>query len=173
MSNLLPRIRKAAFGAGVFASAGLLPFAAMADEVTLKSADGTINLTGEFVEFSGEYYVIQTALGSLRISAARVRCEGDACPTFDTQEAGVKLAGSDAMGVGLMPLLLSGFASHLDAEASIIETAQEGQLIADLIADSGFGDEIGKYLVTSSSSDGAFAAMMDGTADIGLSLIHI
>lgn len=161
-------MRKAAIGAAVAATTGLVPFAVMADEVTLKSADGTVNLTGEFVEFNGENYVIRTALGDLRISAARVRCEGAACPTFDTSNAGVQITGSDAMGVGLMPLLLTGYASHMNAEASIVETAQEGQLIADLIADSGFGDEIGSYLVTSSSTDGAFTAMLDETADIGM-----
>jgi phosphate transport system substrate-binding protein len=127
-----------------------------------------VNLTGELVEFAEEYYTIKTPLGNIRISASRVRCEGEACPTFDTDRTGVQFAGSDSMGVGLMPLLLSGYASHLDAEASIKETAQEGQLIADFIADGGFGDEIGSYLVTATSSNDAFSALLDGSAQIGM-----
>ncbi|SHG67654.1 phosphate ABC transporter substrate-binding/OmpA family protein [Marivita hallyeonensis] len=168
MSNLMSRLKRSAQSAALLASASLVPTVASAGEVALKSADGTVNLTGEFVEFTDDYYVIRTALGELRISAARVRCEGDACPTFDTESADLQFAGSDAMGVGLMPLLLSGYASYLDAEASIVETAQEGQLLADFISDGGFGDEIGSYLVTATSTDDAFSALMSGEAQIGM-----
>ena len=89
------------------ALAGALPLAAQSNEVALKSADGTVNLTGEFIEFKDDSYVIRTALGDLRISASRVRCEGAACPTFETATADVKLAGSDTVGLGLLPLLMT------------------------------------------------------------------
>lgn len=168
MTTRLSRVRSAALGAIVCVGAGLGPVSATAETVTLRSADGTVDMTGEFLDFDDNHYVIRTALGNLRVSAARVRCEGAACPVFNTVEAEVQFAGSDAMGVGLMPLLLSGYAAHLDADASIVETGTEGQFIADMIADGGFGDEIGSYLVTSSSTDQAFAAMMDGSAHIGM-----
>ena len=109
---------------GVAAASGLmLSTAAMAGEVNLKSADGTVNLTGEFVEFKDDNYVIKTALGDLRISASRVSCLGESCPQFDTTEADVEIAGSETIGLGMMPLLMSGFAAFLDADAELTNTS--------------------------------------------------
>jgi len=151
----------------VFA-AGLLPTAVLSGEVSLKSADGTVNIVGEFVDFADDHYVVRTALGDLRIAASRVRCEGADCPSFDTASADVMFAGSDTVGLGLMPLLMSGYASHLDAEASVVATSNEGEVITTFVGDGGFGDEMGSYLVTSTSSGTAFKALKAGTAQIGM-----
>lgn len=152
----------------VVVGAGMLPMSVLADEVTLKSADGTVNLIGEFIDFSDGNYVIRTGLGDLRIAASRVRCEGDACPVFDTTSADVQIAGSDTVGLGMMPLLISGYASFLDAEASIVTTEKQGEILANFIGDGGFGDELGSYLVTSTSSGDAFKTLLDGSAQIGM-----
>lgn len=161
-------IKKSASIALVSFAAGVVPMSVLADEVTLKSADGTVNLVGEFIEFADDNYVIRTGLGDLRIAASRVRCEGDACPVFETASADVQIAGSDTVGLGMMPLLISGYASYLDAEASVVATEKEGEILANLIGDGGFGDEMGSYLVTSTSSGDAFKTLLDGTAQIGM-----
>ncbi len=157
-----------ALSALALASALLLPAAVQADEVTLKSADGTVNLVGDFVDFSDNTYVIRTGLGELRISASRVRCEGDACPAFETADADVQFAGSDTVGLGVMPLLLEGYAGYLNAEATVTSTATDNQIIAELIGDEGFGDELGSYLVTSTGSSDAFRALLSDNAEIGM-----
>ena len=69
----------------------------------------------------------------------------------------------------MMPLLISGYASHLNAEASVVSTSTEGQILANFIGDGGFGDEIGSYLVTSTSSGDAFKTLLDGSAQVGMS----
>lgn len=166
-------IARKALCAIVIAGASLLPFNAMADEVTLKSSDGTVNLVGEFVDFQDDHYIIRTGLGDLRIAASRVRCEGEACPVFETTSADVRFAGSETVGLGVMPLLLSGYASYLDAEASIVATENEGEILADMIGDGGFGEELDSYLVTSTSSGTAFQSLLDGSADIGMSARRI
>lgn len=149
--------------------ASMLTSAAFADQVTLKSADGTVNLVGEYVDYKDDNYIIRTALGDLRISAARVRCEGAACPDLGgSVEAGVTIAGSDVIGLGMMPLLVTGFASALDADAEITNTGAR-QTIATLIGDGGFGEEIGSYLVSSTSDDEAFSALLEGQANVGMS----
>ncbi len=149
------------------------PTTGIAKQVTLKSSDGTVNIVGDFVAFEENAYVVKTGLGELRISASRVRCEGDACPQFETTGADVVLAGSDTLGLGLMPLLMSGFASHLDAEAEVTNTANEGELLASFIGDQGFGDDIGSYLVSSSSSTDAFKALQNKTSQIGMAARRI
>jgi len=162
------RMNKSAARALVLVGAGMLPMSVLAEEVTLKSADGTVNLVGEFIEFADDNYVIRTGLGDLRIAASRVRCEGEACPVFDTASADVQIAGSDTVGLGMMPLLISGYASFLDAEASIVTTEKQGEILANFIGDGGFGDEMGSYLVTSTSSGDAFKTLLDGSAQIGM-----
>lgn len=161
-----------AFGAALL-GATAIPAMTMAEQVTLKSADGTVNLVGEFVEFKDDNYVIRTELGDLRISASRVRCEGPACPEITTAAADVTIVGSNALGLGMMPLLLTGFASSLDAEAELANTAVPGQSIAELIGDSGFGDTIGSYLVTSSTTEDAFEALTARQASIGMAARRI
>lgn len=141
---------------------------ASAETVTLKSADGTVDLTGEFVAFEDNAYVIRTALGELRLSAERVRCEGAACPSFETAAADVQFKGSDTVGLGVMPLLLEGYAGSMDAEATISATSIENEILAAMVGDGGFGDELGRYLVTSTTSGDAFDALLDKSAQIGM-----
>ncbi len=145
----------------------VLPAAASAENVTLRSQDGTINITGEFVAFDDNMYLISTALGELRLSAARVSCLGDACPDFGEQDAEVTFAGSDTVGTGVVPLILEGYAGFLDADATV--TATGDTVVANFIGEAGFGDELGSYLVTSSSSADAFTALQNGQAQIGMS----
>ena len=169
MSKLLKSCRKSALHATAAAAVILLPHGGLASEVALKSADGTVNLVGELVDFKDDSYVIRTALGELRVAASRVRCEGESCPTFETATANVRITGSDTLGDGIMPLLMSGYAGFLDAEASITNTQVEGQLLASLVGDGGFGDDIGTFLVTSTTSGAGFEALLNKEAAIVMS----
>ncbi|WP_296426506.1 phosphate ABC transporter substrate-binding/OmpA family protein [Yoonia sp.] len=149
-------------------AAMLTPAATWAGEVTLKSADGTVNLIGEFIDFADNNYVIRTGLGDLRISAARVRCEGESCPDFASTTADVRFAGSDTVGEGVMPLLLSGYAAYLGAEATVTATGADDEILAELVGEEGFGDPVGSYLVTSTGSGDAFRTLLSGTAQVGM-----
>lgn len=166
-NRLVSHLKTTAAGAAL-ASGLMFSTAALADQVTLKSADGTVNLVGDFVDFKDDNYVIRTALGELRISASRVRCEGAACPQLETVSADVQITGSDTIGLGMMPLLMSGFAASMDADAELTNTG-EGQTLATLVGDGGFGDEIGSYLVSATNDNEAFSALLDGAAKVGMS----
>lgn len=155
------------------ATAMAIPAATYAGEVTLKSADGTVNLVGEFIEFTDNNYVIRTGLGDLRISASRVSCIGDDCPTFSTTEADINIGGSDTIAQGVMPLLVSGYGAFLGADATQTATGVDGQFLTDMVGEQGFGDPIGSYLVTSTSSDASFAALLDDTIQVGMSARRI
>ena len=95
---------KATASVAALVSALMLPVAAVAEQVTLKSADGTVNVVGEFVDFKDDNYIIRTVLGDLRISASRVRCEGAACPQITTAAADVMISGSDVIALALKNL---------------------------------------------------------------------
>lgn len=144
------------------------PLAATADEVALRSTDGTINVNGELVEVRDGSYIIRTALGELSIAVSRVVCEGDACPTFEEVTADVAIVGSEAMGLRLMPLLMAGYATSLDAEADIANTSRE-EAVATLISDGGFGDEIGSFSFSALGDDAGFNALLAKEAQLGMS----
>ncbi len=147
----------------------LLTGTAWADEVTLKSADGTVNLMGDLISFSDDSFIIRTDLGDLRIAANRVRCEGAACPEMATMSGDVVIAGSDTIAKGLMPLLMDGYATFLDAEVTRENAAVEGEFVASFMGEQGFGDALGSYLVSATSSSDAFAQLLENTAQIGMS----
>ena len=151
------------------AGAAALPTNVLAENITLRSSDGTVNLTGEFLEFKDNAYVVRTPLGDLRIASSRVSCDGAACPVFEVAEADVEIAGSETIGLGLMPLLVEGYAGYLDAAATMNNTDKEAQVLAELVGDGGFGDDLGSYLVSSSSSTDAFSMLLAGDTDIGMS----
>lgn len=168
MKNSGFSIKAGAFCMLSIVGAAVLPTNVMADSVTLKSADGTVNLTGEFLSFEDNSYMVRTPLGDLRIAASRVTCEGDACPVFEVDSADVQMAGSDTVGLGLMPLLLEGYAGNIQAAATL--SAGDGNnLIAELIGDDGFGDDLGSYLVTSTGSSDAFSSLLESNSQIGMS----
>lgn len=145
-----------------------MPASVFAEQVTLKSADGTVNIVGDFKGFEENAYIIKTGLGELRISAERVRCEGDACPVFETTSADVVIAGSDTVGLGVMPLLLEGYAGFLDAESTVTATATDGEILAEMIGDQGFGDPLNSYLVSSTASGDAFKKLLSKDTEIGM-----
>ena len=139
---------------------------ATAQTVTLKSDDGTVSIDGELVSFEGGIYAVRTVLGTMRMSADSVRCEGEGCPK-PVGPAEVYIAGSDTIGVSLMPLLLTGFAGQTDG---IAETVEDGDNVvkASLIADSGFGDPIGNFTVQSTTSSDAFVRLQSPDTKIGM-----
>jgi phosphate transport system substrate-binding protein len=162
-----------ALRAAAFAGAMLAPAAVQAEFVTLRSADGTVNLSGELLAFEKNFYVIQTDLGQLRVSAERVSCAGVGCPTIQTDTADVRIAGAEAVGQGMMPLLLEGYAGFLDADANVQVANNQVELLAELVADQGFGDVVGSFLVSSTDSTDAFGALLDQSAEIGMAARRI
>lgn len=142
---------------------------AFAQEVKLTSSDGTVNMTGDFVDFRDNAYIIATALGELRVSASRVNCEGAACPQLGGGEVDITIAGSDTVGLGLMPLLLEGYAGSIDAAADLVNTGNGDDIVADLIGDQGFGEDIASILVSSTGSSDAFSKLLARETDIGMS----
>lgn len=65
-------------GACLFGASGV-----SAQDITLKSPDGGINIQGELIEFKDGTYLIDSKFGQLNISMDLVECIGEACPELD------------------------------------------------------------------------------------------
>ena len=155
--------------AATFGAAICLPALAGAQEINLKSSDGAVNLSGELIEYQDNVYVIRSQFGPLRVNSDLVDCFGEACPNVDVFNNEVTIAGSDTIAMGLMPVLLSGYAGHLDADQQITETLGNVEMNAQFFADQGFGDLINSFRVRSSISSDAFANLLGKSAEIGVS----
>lgn len=157
----------AAFAALISATLGFATIA-NAQNVTLRSDDGSLNVSGTLVRFEDKNYVVQTDLGELTISDERVSCEGEGCPNAVEGVADLVFAGSDTVALGLMPLLLTGYASHL--EASLLEhpTQTHSDISAEIIGDDGFGDKIGNLYVAASTTGEGFSALQNNKSDISM-----
>lgn len=89
-------------------SASYLPAA----EVTLKSADGSISITGELLEFDGEIYRIRSEFGVLSFRAIGVRCVGNGCPDIAQFATDLVIGAEGAAPRVLLPSLVEGFATQ-------------------------------------------------------------
>ena len=82
---------------------------AHAQDVTVKSPDGQVDLSGTLLGFDGEFYRLDTVYGEMTIDGSGVRCEGPACPNLQDFVAEISISGSATMGAVLMPALIEGF----------------------------------------------------------------
>lgn len=148
--------------------------AATADVITLQSNDTGTQISGTVVDFDSVIYKVDTLLGQLELRADEYTCIDGNCPQtavvarnaaeVDT----VIISGSDTVGLGVMPILVSGFAGHLNAAEEIYKPDGAVEAVSKFVADDGFGDDLGSYLVRSSISSDAFANLLGLSADIGM-----
>lgn len=93
----------------------------IAQEVTLKSYDGSISITGDLLETRGDIYVIRSPIGQLEINALEMRCIGAACPIDEVATSGgtFEIAGSSSILRDVIPQLVEGYAFQLDADVQM------------------------------------------------------
>ncbi len=103
---------------------------ANAQDITLQSPDGTINLTGKLLQFSGLEYVIESEYGPLRVAVDHVTCTGDACPAVAAE-----LENADPMVVNWDVSLWGqprAFTAHLEKLAKLLDTRTDGKFTLNL-----------------------------------------
>jgi phosphate transport system substrate-binding protein len=147
--------------------------------ITLRSNDGTVSLTGDFLGLENNFYLVNVqGLGTMRVAADEVVCTGIVCPERLAPAAATivepaepvapqfGIHGSRTVGTTLVPNLLRGYAEHVGARFEIREgddPANRTVLLTD--PDGTLRAEID---LRTPGSGAAIPALIDGTADIGL-----
>ncbi len=172
MRNLTTRFARAKwwampiFAAAFTALSGSSILAQDEASITLKTADGTLDLSGKLISFDSKIYEIETALGVLRVSADAVECTGAVCPSPASYESRFGIHGSRTVGTTLIPNLLEGYAKSIGATLSIERTDDPAQRMVRLVnADGTMRAEID---LQTRGSGSAFPALANGSAAIGL-----
>ncbi|TCK99913.1 phosphate ABC transporter substrate-binding protein (PhoT family) [Shimia isoporae] len=145
--------------------------AVRAQDVTLKSHDGAVEIVGTLLGFDGEFYRVESIYGELTVDGSGVTCEGPGCPNLINYVADISISGSESMAEVLMPALLEAFAlrngygiSRKDAGENRFEYHLTQQDTGDLRA---------KFRFHASSADEGFAELLADEADIAMSLREI
>lgn len=145
------------------------PVMSSAQEVSLKSLDGSVDISGELIEYQDNVYVIQSDFGAIRIAADAVECTGAACPATDVLDQELTFSGSDTVADGLVPLLLASYAASKEAEIITTDTISGIETNVQFIENLGFGDLTDSFRVRSSVSSDAFSNLLGQSTEIGLS----
>ena len=142
-----------------------------ADDVTLTSRDGGVEISGTLLGFDGEFYRVDSIYGELTIDASGVDCDGPGCPSLTDFVAEVDFSGSSTMGEVLMPALLEGFALRNGYVVAREEIDASGFVY--LLSNPDTGRLEGRFQFRATTTDEGFADLLADEADIVMALREI
>lgn len=155
-------MKRAALGVALFFCATI----AIAQEVTLRSDNGGLELTGRYIGYDGEFIQIETDYGALTLRYQTVTCEGQVCPAKEDFVPRLRLSGARRMGEVMMPALVQGFARSKGW--GVVQQDQDETHFTLVLNDAeGPRAEFSFRLTT---TDEGFADMIAHEADIALSV---
>lgn len=142
-----------------------------ADDVTLRSRDGAIELSGTLLGFDGEFYRVQTQYGELTVDGSGVLCEGPGCPSLTDFVAELSISGSSTIGDVLMPALVEGFALQNGLKA--VRNRKDDTHFEYVLSTPDQGTPVGRFQFRVSSTDEGFADLLADEADLVMALREI
>lgn len=137
-----------------------------ADIVTLRSLDENTEMTGSLLGFDGDTYQLETVIGVLSLSVSQVTCEGADCPDLMADVNEFVIAGSNTLGLKMMPALIDAYAFELGGDLEV-EAISSDQIVYTIFDAN--GDVYSIITVNLGTSNDAFAALESRDASIGLS----
>lgn len=144
---------------------------AVAQDVTLTSRDGSVEVSGTLLGYDGEFYRVDTVYGPLTIDGAGVTCEGPGCPDLEAFVARLTISGAARMGEVLMPALIESFAGRRNLLVRrIVETPRRSRFE---LSERGSGRIVMEIAFGVSNSAEGFADLVADEADIAMSLREI
>lgn len=157
---------RAAFCAALFLLAGGL--AALAQDVTLTSRDGNVEVSGNLLGFDGEFYRVETIYGELTVDGSGVMCEGPGCPNLENYVARATFSGAPTVGRVLMPALIEAFA--IRNEYKLTRRNLSPNEFALSLASKADGNLLGEFTFRLTNTDEGFADLLANEADIAMTL---
>jgi phosphate transport system substrate-binding protein len=149
----------------------LIGASAIADDVTLRSRDGAIELSGTLLGFDGEFYRVETQYGELTVDGSGVLCDGPGCPSLTDFVAELSISGSSTVGEVLMPALVEGFALQNGLKADrIVEDETHFEYVLSEVEEE---KTVGRFRFRVSSTDEGFADLLADEADFVMALREI
>ena len=144
---------------------------AVAQDVTLTSRDGSVEITGTLLGFDGEFYRVDTVYGELTVDGSGVLCEGPGCPNLTAFVAELRLSGAETMGAVLMPALIEAFA--LRTGLTVKRLVEDADRVEYQLRQREDDSLVGRFYIHATNTDEGFADLLANEADIVMSLREI
>lgn len=104
-SNPIKHTRSAA----VIAALLCFGLPALAQNITLRSSDGGVEVSGQFLAYDGDFLTLRTEAGVATMRYSEVQCTGSACPSDDYAPV-VRVVGSPGAAALVFPALIEAYA---------------------------------------------------------------
>ncbi|MDW4498020.1 phosphate ABC transporter substrate-binding/OmpA family protein [Sulfitobacter sp. D35] len=144
---------------------------AAAQDVTLTSRDGSVELSGTLLGFDGEFYRVETEYGELTLDGSGVLCDGPGCPDLQDFVAEIAVSGSATMGAVLMPALVEGFGLRNGYRTD--REAESDAYFTYLLTDEETGKLAARIRFRVTTTDEGFADLLANEADMVMALREI
>lgn len=157
--------------AACFAALSIFGTSASAQDITLTSPDGAVEISGTLLGFDGEFYRVNTLYGELTVDGSGVNCDGPACPNLTDFVAEITISGAVGMAEILMPALLDGFA--LRNGYSVAREIEDTANFTYVLSDPATKADLARFTFHATTTDEGFADLLADEADIAMSLREI
>ena len=137
-----------------------------AQDITLTSQDGAVEITGTLLGYDGEFYRVETPFGELTVDGSGVSCDGPGCPNLSAYVAQVGFSGSADIANTLLPPLFETYA--LRNGLTIKRENRDPTHLTYVFQDGKLGTKLARFLVRANTTDEGFADLLANEADIVL-----
>lgn len=144
---------------------------AAAQDITLTSHDGKVEITGDLLGYDGEFYRVDTQFGELTVDGSGVTCDGPACPNLTDFVAEVWFSGSSVMAETVLPALIIGFARQEGLTAT--PKRVDERTFAYELFQTGRTAPLARLFFRVGNTDQGFADLIANDADIVMALREI
>lgn len=134
-----------------------------AQEVTIRTADGGLQLTGRVISFDGTYLQLDTVHGVMTVAYDAELCEGAGCPPAEGYVPIIRMSGADRMGDVLVPALIEAFGRSRGLASKLAVGAGDLATI-DLVETDGATAAV--FRLRRSTTDEGFADLIAFEADV-------
>ncbi|WP_171212092.1 phosphate ABC transporter substrate-binding/OmpA family protein [Ruegeria sp. HKCCA5426] len=142
-----------------------------AQDITLTSHDGKVEVVGNLLGFDGEFYRVDTPFGTLTVDGSGVTCDGPACPSLTDFVAEVRFSGSSVMAEKVLPALITGFARQEGLLATPPDS-ESGNLVIEL-QKTGRNAPLGRFFFSAHNTGQGFVDLTNNETDIVMALREI
>ncbi len=142
-----------------------------AQDVTLTSRDGSVEIVGTLLGYDGEFFRVDSIYGELTLDGTGVLCSGPGCPDLDAFVAEIRATGADAIGNRLMPALIEAFARQQAYSTNRIQI-DDNNFVFEL-SEISSGQIAARFSFHISSSDEGFADLLAEETDMAMSLREV
>lgn len=150
---------------------GFSTLTAHAQDVTLTSRDGSVEIVGSLIGFDGEFYRVDSVYGMLTVDGSGVICTGPGCPDLSAYVANIRISGAPTIGAALLPALIEAFAINQDYESERI--VENDRSFTYVLTETSEDRVAARFHINSTSSDEGFADLLSEEADIAMSLREV